>query len=108
MTYTPTNYIAQSCNLPIERLTEPLKKGHHLALKAFDNNASAYKANDIVKTSMDHYLNALNEFMAKEQTTQSFSNGSRAVLTTNKGNAPANPIPPKQSSKPSKTVATKP
>jgi len=108
MTYTPSNYISESCNIPISRLPGPLKKGHHLALKAFDNNASAYKANDIVKTSMDHYLNALNEFMAKEQTTQSFSNGSRAVLTSNKGNSSANPIPPKQKSKPSKTVATKP
>ena len=108
MTYTPSNYISQSCNVPISRLPGPLKKGHHLALKAFDNNASAYKANDIVKTSMDHYLNALNAFMAKEQTTQSLSNGSKAVLTSNKGNSSANPIPPKQKSKPSKNVATKP
>ena len=36
-----------------------LKKGHKLALKAFDSNASAYKENDIVRTSMDHYLRCL-------------------------------------------------
>jgi len=107
MTYTPTNYIAKSCNLPIERFPEPLKKGHHLALKAFNNNASAYKANDIVRTSMDHYLIALNEFMAKEQTTQSLSNDPNAVVTSTKNNSSANPIPPKQKSKPSKTVATR-
>ena len=87
MTYTPSNYISESCNIPISRLPGPLKKGHHLALKAFDNNASAYKANDIVKTSMDHYLNALNEFMAKEQTTQSLSNDPNAVATSTKNNS---------------------
>ena len=67
MTFTANNYIGESCRIPIASLPAPLKKGHDLALKAFDKDATAYKSNDIVKTSMDHYLVAINEFMAKEQ-----------------------------------------
>lgn len=67
MTFTANNYIDESCRIPIASLPAPLKKGHDLALKAFDKDAMAYKSNDIVKTSMDHYLVAINEFMAKEQ-----------------------------------------
>lgn len=107
MTYTPSNYIAQSCNVPISKLPDPLKKGHKLALKAFDNNASAYKENDIVRTSMDHYLRALNEFLVKEPIAQPLSNNSNAVITSNDATASADPKPKKKTPTKAKTKVTK-
>ena len=96
MTYTPYNYIENSCLVPVEQLPEPLQKGHKLALKAFDNNASAYKGNDIVRTSMDHYLSALNEFLVKEPIAQPLSKNSNAVTTSNDTNAAPDPNPKEQ------------
>jgi ABC-type hemin transport system ATPase subunit len=65
MTLTPINYIESSCKLPISSLPQTMIKGHHLALKAFSNNQAAYHANSIVKSSMDHYLKAINEWSVK-------------------------------------------
>ena len=96
MTYTPYNYIENGCLVPVGQLPEPLQKGHKLALKAFDNNASAYKENDIVRTSMDHYLSALNEFLVKEHIAQPLSNNSNAVITSNDAAASPDPSPKKQ------------
>ena len=62
--FTASNYLEKSCLIPVSKLPEPLKKGHALALKAFDSKALAYTSNDIVRASMDHYLLAINEFMA--------------------------------------------
>jgi len=65
MTLTPNNYIENSCKLPITSLPQSMIMGHQLALKAFSNNQAAYHANSIVKSSMDHYLKAINEWSVK-------------------------------------------
>lgn len=65
MTLTPNNYIENSCKLPVHSFPKPMVKGHRLALKAFADNEAAYHANAIVKSSMDHYLKAVNEWNAK-------------------------------------------
>ena len=107
MTYTPYNYIENSCLVPVGQLPEPLKMGHKLALKAFDHHASAYKANDIVRTSMDHYLTTLNEFVAKEQFLQPLSNDSNTAVISNQTTASADPNPKKQKPTESKARAAK-
>jgi hypothetical protein len=107
MTYTPYNYIENSCLVPVGQLPEPLKKGHKLALKAFDHHASAYKANDIVRTSMDHYLTTLNEFVAKEQFLQPLSNDSNTAVISNQTTASADPNLKKQKPTESKARAAK-
>ena len=61
--FTSNNYLEKSCLIPVSKLPEPLRKGHALALKAFDSKAVAYKSNEIVRVSMDHYLRAINEYM---------------------------------------------
>ena len=107
MTYTPYNYIENSCFVPVTKLPEPLKKGHKLALKAFDSNASAYKENDIVRTSMDHYLTALNEFVAKEHFATPLSKNSNAVISSNETTISPDANPKKQKPTASKARATR-
>lgn len=65
--FTTNNYIEKSCLIPVSKLPDPLQKGHALALKAFDSKALAYKSNEIVRASMDHYLLAINEFMTTRE-----------------------------------------
>lgn len=65
--FTANNYIEKSCLIRVSKLPDPLQKGHALALKAFDSKALAYKSNEIVRASMDHYLLAINEFMTTQE-----------------------------------------
>jgi len=68
MRFTPQNYIDQSCKIPLANLPETLVKGHQLAVKAFAEQQQAYHSNTTVKSTMDHYLNALNEHVGVSST----------------------------------------
>ena len=68
MRFTPQNYIDQSCKIPLANLPETLVKGHKLAVKAFAEQQQAYHSNTIVKSTMDHYLNSLNEHVGVSST----------------------------------------
>jgi hypothetical protein len=61
MRFTPQNYIEQSCRIPLSQLPTTLVRGHQIAIKAFADDMQAYQKNKIVRSTMDHYLDALNE-----------------------------------------------
>lgn len=61
MRFTPQNYIEQSCRIPLSKLPTTLVRGHQIAIKAFADDMQAYENNKIVRSTMDHYLDALNE-----------------------------------------------
>lgn len=84
MTLTPYNYLENHCQIPVSTLPSPLKKGHTLALKAFDKNALAYTSNAIVKSSMDHYLKAINEFMGAHEAKLTVKKSVKSVAKTKK------------------------
>ena len=80
MRFTPHNYIEQSCRIPLTKLPTTLVKGHQIAVKAFADEMQAYENNKIVRSTMDHYLDALNEHVGVSSTL-SVQKASSSIMT---------------------------